>query len=318
MPCSIVECLKHMAEIEPRVVLINPDGSNVEIAPTNKPGAVLLVNTIRTAVAAGIESGLLVANPFITAQTESNSAPAQTSRTYTLDLAVAHYKERLQDPQRLYELYQAVWDYHGVELMGLSKKDTRITDVPYKEDDIWQFMRLENPQPGNPGVELGYFHLPVLALSDAEMRVLIGKGFSNLGASPVFQPGYEIENGHQTAGWMRIDASLDAPYRRNKKDELTGLNVDELKEVIKTDKRSGQTVNIYGPSGNIIKQIFNYYPDQGSTWSRLPESLRDGRVLSAASIRAVASVPIRAGAVRVVIRGWVVVLFCGEHKTYTL
>lgn len=269
-----------MAEIEQRVVLINPDGKTVEITPTPKPGADGLLRSIRTVVAAGIESGLLESNPFIIPQAEvASTSPVIVTREHTLALAISAYKDELADPQRLYDFYQAHWDYRGIELMGLSERDTRVADVPYKEDDIYQFMRLENPQSGNPDADFPYFQLPVLTSSDA--RVLIGKGFSNLGASWAFQPGYDIQNGHQIAGWVRVDASLDAPYRINKKGELKGLNVDELKDAIKADHRVGQTVNIYGPSGNVLKQIFDYYPDQGSTWSRLPESLRDGLVLGA-------------------------------------
>lgn len=281
-----------MAEVEPRIVLFDQTGEAKEVNPTGKPGSDNQLASIRAALAAGLEAGLLEASPFIPKPevtpavnqgqvTEGSDAPAQISRLHTLKLAVMHYRERLQDPQRLHDLYQAVWEYHGIELMGLSQKDTRVADVPYKEEDIWQFMRLENPQAGNPSVELGYFHLPVLASGDVNTRVLIGKGFSNLGAARVFQQRYEVINGHQTSGWMRVDASLDAPYRINKRGELTGLNVDELEGAIAADKRTGQTINIYGPSGNVIKQIFDYYPDQGSTWSRVPGSVRDGRVLHA-------------------------------------
>ncbi len=278
MPCSIVEYSKYMAEIERRLVLMGSDGNNVEITPTAKPGAIHLVSTIRTAIAAGVESGLLAENPFIIPQSEAASTSlVLPNREHTLVLAKKAYREKLADPQRLYEFYQTHWDYYGIELMGLSERDTRVEDVPYKEDEIYRFMKLENPQADNPGVDLPYFHLPVLASSDA--RVLIGKGFSNLGASWVFQDGHEVVNGHQISGWMRVDAGLDAPYRVNKKGKLTGLNVDELKEAIKADKRVGQTVNIYGPSGNVLKQIFDYYPDQGSTWSRTLESLGDGGVL---------------------------------------
>lgn len=280
-----------MVEPEPRIVLINEGGNVVEVRPTAKGGAGDQLAVIRYAVIAGLEAGLFETSPFVISQpdvipitnqeqaVDGPGAPAQTSRQHTLELARAHYKEKLQEPQRLYEFYQACWDYYGIELMSLSQKDTRVADVPYKEDEIWQFMKLEKPQYGNPDADFPYFQLPVLASSDA--RALIGRGFSNLGYSVVFQSGYEIKNGHQTSGWMRVDASLDSPYRRNSKGELTGLNVDELKKAIKADSRVGQTVNIYGPSGNVIKQIFGYYPDQGATWSRLPESLLDGRVLGA-------------------------------------
>lgn len=282
MPCSIVECSKYMAGIEQRIVLIDPGGQTVEITPTTKPGAVGLLGSIRTAVAAGVESGLLESNPFVIPQAgAASTSPVIITREHTLALAISAYKEKLADPQRLYDYYQAHWDYYGIELMGLSQKDTRVADVTYKEDEIWQFMKLENPQTDNQGVELGYFHLPVLASSDTKTRILIGKGFSNLGASWVFQQGHEVINGHQISGWMRVDASLDAPYRINKKGELKGLNVEELKEAIVADNRVGQTINIYGPSGNVINQIFGYHLDQGSTWSRVPESLGDGRVLYA-------------------------------------
>lgn len=269
-----------MAELEQRIVLIGSDGNYVEITPTAKPGAIHLVSTIRTAIAAGVESGLLSENPFIIPQAEvASTSLVLPNREHTLVLAKAAYREKLADPQRLYEFYQAHWGYHGIELMGLSERDTRVADVPYKEDEIYRFMKLENPQAGNPNTDFPYFHLPVLASSDA--RVLIGKGFSNLGNSWAFQQAYKVINGHQIAGWMRIDAGLDAPYRINKNGELTGLNVDELKEAIKAGNRVGQTVNIYGPSGNVLKQIFDYYPDQGSTWSRVPGSLRGGGVLLA-------------------------------------
>lgn len=278
-----------MAETEPRIVLIDGVGNAVELKLSTEPGADSLLEGIRALLAAGTESGLLVKNPFIIPQAEAAlttgqeqaaecpRAPVTISRGHTLALAAACYKHRLQDPQRLYDFYQAHWDYYGIELMGLSQSDTRVGPPPYDEDGIRQFMKLENPQPGNPGVDLGYFHLPVLASSDA--RALIGRGFSNLGNSRAFQSGYGIINGHQTSGWMRVDASLSAPYRSNKNGELTGLNVDELREAIKADNRSGQTVNIYGPSGNVIKQMFGYYPDQDFTWSRLSGSLRGGKAL---------------------------------------
>lgn len=287
-----------MSEIEPKIILMNPDGSSVEVNPSTKVGATDLLSGIRTTLAAGIDGGLLETNPFIIPQASQAEvslpvfdqptgehvkiagAANSTNRQRTLELATTAYLEKLQDPQCLHDFTQAHWDYHGIELMGLSKKDTRVDSVPYSENEIWQFMKLETPEEGNPGADLGYFHLPVLASADEKTRLLIGKGFPYMD-SWVFQEGYSIKNGHQVVGWMRVDASLDAPFRTNKKGELTGLNEVELKQAIKDAKRTGQTINIYGSSGDVIKKIFRYFPDQGSTYSRLSESSEGGRMLSA-------------------------------------
>jgi len=271
-----------MVEIEPRIVLIDQNDNAVEVQSTDRPGAANQLASLRLVLTEGLASGLLATNPFIISQPEADQgpkAPAQKSREHTLRLATTAYTDKLQDPQRLHDFYQAYWDFYGIEKMGLSQRDTRVAAVPYTEEDIWQFMKLEDPQDGNPDADLGYFQLPVLASSDG--RLLIGRGFANLGAVWAFQAGSDVTNSHQATGWMRVDASLDAPYRKNQQGKLTGLSVLELREDMKVGKRIGQTVNLYGPSGNVIKQIHGYYPDQGSTWSHLPGSVWRGKCLIA-------------------------------------
>lgn len=208
----------------------------------------------------------------------AHQAPPTQFSEHTLILAAASYRDHKDSRVYLSELLSAFWENHRVP-MGLAPSDVRVTDCPYTDEDIWQFMKLDDPKPGNPDVDLGFYLPQVLATKQG--LILLGKGFPEMGTW-VFQEDDNITNGHQEFGWLRVDASLDAPYRTNKNGELTGLNVDELNEAIRNDKRRGQIVNIYGPSGKLIKQVFDYYPDQGNTWSRLPESLEGGgRVLGA-------------------------------------
>lgn len=266
-----------------RIILVDGGGNAVEVTARAVDGASELLGGLRTGLVAAIRGGLFEPKPFTFKQEESieaPKAPTSTNRRHTLELATTAYRAKLQSPEDLFNFFQAHWDYYGIEWMGLSKRDTRVVDVPYKEEDIWQFMKLDDPQAGNPGADLAYFHLPVLASADGYTRVLMGKGFPYMG-SLVFESGYNIRNGHTSSGWMRVDAGLDAPFRTNKKGELTGLNENELKRAIIAASRVGQTINIYALSGDVIKKIYGYFPDQGATWSRLPESFEDDRVLNA-------------------------------------
>lgn len=287
-----------MAEIDPgiqnpesRVILIDQKIGPVEIKPRAVDGAGELFAGLTKSLIAAIKGGLFETSPFIPSQIdpttpapeksiEAPKAPTSTNRQHTLELAQAAYRGQLYNPQRLFEFSQAYWDYLGIELMGLSERDTRVADVPYKEEEIWEFMKLGNPQAGNPGADLAYFHLPVLASADKNTRVLFSKGFPCMN-SWVFEPGCNLSNGHTISGWMRVDASLDAPFRTNKQGKLTGLNEKELNEAIKDAGRVGQTINIFSASGVVIKMIHGDYPDQSATWSRMPGSSRVGRVLSA-------------------------------------
>lgn len=207
----------------------------------------------------------------------SRQAPAQQTSKQTLNLAVAAYRASLNSPVLLSEFLSAFWEHYRVP-MGLASSDVRVTDCPYSENDVWQFMKLDNPQAGNPDADIG-FYLPQVLATDGGL-ILLGKGFDYMGTW-AFQEGNGIRNGHQSFGWMRVNASLDAPHRLNKQGQLTGLNVDELKRAISDEGRTGKTVNTYGPSGAVIKRVFNYYPDEGITWSRVPESVRAGKVLDA-------------------------------------
>ena len=278
----------------PRLILV--DG---EVATEFKAGnnaGVKFLSSVRANLEAAIEGGLVAAEPYILDQPEKTppadkesveipkTAASWTSSGKRLELATSAWLANLASATLMNEFYGAYWDLSGIR-MGLSVRDRAVNQAPFSDEEIYRFMKLENfeenLQQGNPGVDLPYFHLPVLASQKEEARLLISRGFANLGASWVFQSGYEIKNGHETSGWMRVDASRDAPYRLNQNGELTGLNVVELKAAIAADNRTGQTANIYGPSGNIIKVVFDYYPDQVSTSSRLPESVRDGWVLDA-------------------------------------
>lgn len=205
----------------------------------------------------------------------SRQAPAQQTNEQTLSLVVAAYRASLNSPVLLSELLGAFWAHYRVP-MGLAPADVRVTDCPYGEEDMRQFMKLANLQAGNPGADIGFYLPQVLATEQG--LILLGKGFGYMNTW-AFQEGNGISNGHQRFGWMRVNADLDAPYQVNKKGQLTGLNIDELKGAISDEGRVGEIVNIYGPSGEVIKQVFNYYPDQGVTWSHLPESVGAGGVL---------------------------------------
>lgn len=209
----------------------------------------------------------------------AHQAPAYTDSERRLELAIAQYKDHKESATGLAELYKAHWDHYRIP-MGLDPSDVTVTDCPYTDEEIRQFMKLDDPKEGNPDADLGLYLPAVLASEDG--RFLIGKGFPKMG-SWAFQPGHNIKNGHAISGWMRVEASLDAPFRTNNKGKLTGLSVDELNKAIKAvdERRVGQIVNVYAASGPVINSLFKYYPDSGSTWSRLPESLKDGRVLDA-------------------------------------
>lgn len=197
-------------------------------------------------------------------------APTLITAEQTLGKAVEVYQSHLYSPEYFSEFMQASWNLDGIERMNLDPRDVEVSQVPYSEAQIRKFMRLNDPNGGASPVDLGFF-LPEI-LSSTDGLVLMGVGFPKT-KDWALRPGHNIKNSSNPSGWMRVEASMDAPF--------LGTNEKDLKQQIKDLGRVGQTLNIYVPSGEAIKRIFDYYPDQGFTRSRLPLSSRAGTVLGA-------------------------------------
>lgn len=199
-------------------------------------------------------------------------APTLVTVEQTLTRAIAAYKSNLYRPEYLSEFMQASWNHDGIQIMRLSPSDVVVPQAPYTEAQIRQFMRLDDCLDGKipAAFDVGSF-LPK-RVSDPDGLILMGVAFWETD-DWALRPDHGIKNYANPFGWMRVDAGLDAPFR--------GTNEAELRKQINQSGRTGQTLNIYVPSGEAIKRIFDYYPDQGRTWSRLPNSSGAGGVLHA-------------------------------------
>ncbi len=197
-------------------------------------------------------------------------SPVFVTAKQTLAKAITAYKSRLYSPEYLSEFMQASWNYDGICRMNLVPSDVAVPQAPYTEAQIRQFMKLNDPDYRNAAFDLGFF-LPEI-LSSVDGLILMGVGFPKT-LTWALRPNHDIKNSSNPYGWMRVDAGMDAPFR--------GTNEKELREQIRKLERDGQTLNIYASSGAAIKKIFDYYPDQIFTWSRLLVSSEAGRVLSA-------------------------------------
>lgn len=197
-------------------------------------------------------------------------APTFVTAERILAKAIKAYQTHPQSPEYLSEFMQAFWNFHGIDRTSLSTSDVVVPQAPYTEAQIRQFMRLDDPNGGFAPVDLGFF-LPEI-LSSPDGLILMGVGFPKT-SSWTLRPNHGIINSSNPAGWMRVEASMDTPFRRT--------NKNDLKEQIRGLGRVGQTLNIYVPSGEAIKEMFDYYPDQDLTCSRLLLSLKAGRVLGA-------------------------------------
>lgn len=197
-------------------------------------------------------------------------APTLVTAEVTLDRAIDAYKGRLHSPEYLSEFMQASWNVDGIDRMNLYPSDVVVPQVPYTEAQIRQFMMLDDPNGGVAPVDLGFFLPDILSSTDG--LILMGVSFPKT-RNWALRPEHNIKNASNPSGWMRVEAGRDAPFLRT--------NERDLKQQIKDLGRMGQTLNIYVPSGEAIKRIFDYYPDQGFTWSRLPLSSGAGGVLDA-------------------------------------
>ncbi|OGE71232.1 hypothetical protein A2617_03590 [Candidatus Daviesbacteria bacterium RIFOXYD1_FULL_41_10] len=198
-------------------------------------------------------------------------APTFTTAEQTLARATDHYKKHLYSPEYLSEFMQASWNFDGIQRMNLYPSDVVVPQAPYTESQIWQFMKLDDPSNRSASVDLGFF-LPEI-LSSTDGLILMGVGFPKTNTWAL-RPNHNIKNFSNPYGWMRVDAGMDAPFRRT--------NEGELKERIKSLGRMEQSLNIYASSGEAIKRIFDYYPDERLTWwSRLLLCSGAGRVLDA-------------------------------------
>lgn len=200
-----------------------------------------------------------------------HQAPAVVVPKGTLDKAADKLRWNPRDPRSLWDFYDAFYKFHfdGV----LSPRDTIIPDCPYTERVIDKWMRADFP-PKYP------FVLPE-TLSEADSFPSMTRAFPTILAQPDVDQLRKSENESGIFGWMSIDAAIDAPYRVGSLGKITGLDEGGLRELFDKLGRSGQTVNVYALSGQVLFWMWGWgrYPDCNGTDSRLLGTRFEGRPL---------------------------------------
>jgi len=90
---------------------------------------------------------------------------------------------------------------------------------------------------------------------------------------------WAVEEGNQVvdlvsnSGWFSTEVSINTPH--------LGITEKQLGKMLKEQERQGDSLRTYITRGQILKLLIGMYPDQGSTWSILPNSCYQGKILKA-------------------------------------
>lgn len=212
-------------------------------------------------MASQIETGM-----GITVITAANSAK----------LAAVEYVRKPQDPRRYWNYQEAHWRFNG-HAMGLAPSDLVVSDVPWTEGQMRQFMgkgfrglwtRLTSKR-DIP------FYLPEI-VSGKDGLPLLAKAYPWMGWDNEHMAGIQNvgrDNLVVLSGHLRTEAAIDAPHTKTNEDQAAGI-------LAKLGRR-GQTINTYAEAGNQIKLLTGQYPDETRTLIRVMLSRVRGQVLGA-------------------------------------
>lgn len=194
----------------------------------------------------------------------------------TAELGAVAYVKKPSDPQMYLNYQEAHWNLHG-RVMGLPHSDLVIPDVPWKEDQMRQFMG-----EGSIGLLTGMqdipFYLPQV-VSGKEGLSFFSKAYPWMRWNDKDMANAEIQNvdgeGNpiQLFGHLRTEAAIDAPHTRT--------NEGQAADILARSGRRGHTLNTYVVAGDQSKLLRGKYLDQDRTMVRLMLSRAHGRVVSA-------------------------------------
>lgn len=173
---------------------------------------------------------------------------------------VAEFKAgRLNTPEAVTSSWQRRWEVWGVEI-GLN---IAVPAFEGSQQDLNEHL-LREDRP---------FYVPT-ELSTQATRHLLGKVWPAMRSQAVAE-NTPVTNEVDHSGWRYAEASTNAPFLDTKEGDLR----NKIKKV--EDGREGLTATEYIIASQDHKLLTGEYFDQGSTWSRLLGSRRDGKVVLA-------------------------------------
>jgi len=182
-------------------------------------------------------------------QIERERASEQTLSL--LEEATREHKNNPDDPKRLTDLYITFWAKYGQIIGKICTVDT----YPLGSREIREGIKKE---------QRDIFKPANVSLVD------LGRMFPKMGGWAVAE-GNSVVDTINNSGWLRIEASVDAPNRNTTQ--------GQLEEKFRKERKQGQSLRTYIIGGQTSKLLTDKYFDQGINWSRLPGSCRGGRVL---------------------------------------
>ncbi len=216
----------------------------------NARGAAFL-KAQREAHKVAVEAGIVKDIPPVTSKVEKDSEPASPLRQQ-----LQEYKSQPHTPELVTATWQTVWQSWG------ERVDLKLP-VPSLDRTPEELVELEKN--GNMLV-----FVPD-RLASQEGRHLLGEIFPEMRSYSV-EKGNPVTNEHNRGGWYDIEKSLDVPH--------TNTTEKEAKKIFDKQERNGQRLNTYIIGSQFSKLTAGHYFDE-STYSRMPGSRREGRVVGA-------------------------------------
>ena len=178
-----------------------------------------------------------------------------SERLAELDLigpAIAEYKSQLLTPELVNKTWQTILGERG-------KRIDKTFDVPTCDRTIEELAQLQKENKA------------VLLIPDNLTLVDLGRMFPEMQSWAV-QEGTTIADEQTEGGCIDIEMDLESPHR--------GTTEGQIDEFLKSQKRNGQRLKIFIFGSQLSKLSTGHYFDE-DTWSRLPGSRYEGRMVDA-------------------------------------
>ena len=194
-----------------------------------------------------------------TGQIESEQPQNQDVLTQTIE----EYKRGSLTPELVTNYWRAKLQVEGKRI-GL---DISVPDCDWTEEEIGK------PMVDIRGKEVSSMMVYVpKQLTGKEGLILLDKMYPQT-ANFSAKNGTPILDGHQTTGWIKVEATIDAPNGNTRQ--------KELEDFAKKQGYLGQRLSTYILASQASKDLTGRYLDEANTWSRLLGSRRGGHVFSA-------------------------------------
>ena len=171
-----------------------------------------------------------------------------------LTQAIERYKGEPFNPELVTNYWRAKLQADGVKV-GI---DIVVPDCDWTEEEI------RRPMVDIKGNAIGGMMVPVLG----EITLpLLGKMYPKIAGYSVRED-TPIKDTHKTSGYVKVEATIDAPNRNTRP--------KELEDFAKKQGYLGQREITYILASQASKNLIDQYFDQGETWSRLLGSRSGG------------------------------------------